>query len=291
MGLETGIAFAIGAIVFWGFGDFLIQRTTRKLGDWETLFVVTLFGVIILFPFIYNDLQAAAGFHDSTFLILVGMSVVLFAAALLDFEALKKGKLAIVEPIMALEVPVTAIITFVAINEGMNALQIFLISTLVLGLVLVSAKKHHFRRQAWLERGAIVAMAGSLFMGLANFMVGFSSRITSPLFANWFLNVFIAAISLFYLMSEHKLGKLSRDFAANRKLVLSTCFLDNLAWVFIAIAATIIPIAIAFALSESYIALAALLGIIINKELLQRHQKAGLAIALGSAVVLSFITI
>jgi len=291
MGLEIGIAFAFGALLFWGFGDFLIQRTARKLGDWETLFVVTLFGVILLFPFVYNDIEAAIGFHDSTFLLLVGMSVVLFAAALLDFEALKKGKLAIVEPIMALEVPVTVIVTFVAINEGVSALQIFLISTLVLGLVLVSAKKHHFRRKAWLGRGAIVAMAGSIFMGLANFMVGFSSRVTSPLFANWFLDLFIAAISLFYLMSHHKLGKMSSDFSANRKLVLSVCFLDNLAWVFIAIAATIIPIAIAFALSESYIVLAALLGIVINKELLQRHQKAGLVIALGSAIVLSFVTI
>src|SRR3989338_8939836 len=144
MGLEIGIAFAFVALLFWGFGDFLIQRTARKLGDWETLFVVTLFGVILLFPFVYNDIEAAIGFHDSTFLLLVGMSVVLFAAALLDFEALKKGKLAIVEPIMAREVPVTVIVTFVAINEGVSALQIFLISTLVLGLVLVSAKKPPF---------------------------------------------------------------------------------------------------------------------------------------------------
>ena len=51
-----------------------------------------------------------------------------------------------------------------------------------------------------------------------------------------------------------------------------------------------IPIAIAVAISESYIALAALLGMLINREILMKHQKAGLIAALASAVLLSMIT-
>ena len=34
MVFEIGILFALAALVFWGFGDFLIQRSTRKFGDW-----------------------------------------------------------------------------------------------------------------------------------------------------------------------------------------------------------------------------------------------------------------
>ena len=116
MALELGIMFAFAALVFWGFGDFLIQRSTRKLGDWETLFVITAFGVVILTPFIYSDPEFALLFEDKTFLMFTGISVVLLLAAILDFEALKRGKIAVVEPIYALEVPISAILAFMIIN-------------------------------------------------------------------------------------------------------------------------------------------------------------------------------
>ncbi len=48
MTIEVGIGLAFVAMLCWGFGDFLIQRSARKLGDWETLFVITFFGVIVL---------------------------------------------------------------------------------------------------------------------------------------------------------------------------------------------------------------------------------------------------
>lgn len=65
---------------------------------------------------------------------------------------------------------------------------------------------------------------------------------------------------------------------------------DNIAWIGYAFAMTLIPIAIATGLSESSCIVAVLLGIFINKERLQTHQKVGLVIALTSAMVLAFIT-
>ena len=59
----------------------------------------------------------------------------------------------------------------------------------------------------------------------------------------------------------------------NKKLLLGMSIFDNLAWICYAGAATLIPIAIAVSISESYIALTAMLGILINKEKLMRHQK------------------
>jgi hypothetical protein len=37
--LGIGVGFAFIAMLCWGVGDFLIQKSARKLGDWETLFV------------------------------------------------------------------------------------------------------------------------------------------------------------------------------------------------------------------------------------------------------------
>ena len=75
MGAELGIVFALGALVSWGFGDFLIQKTTRKLGDWETLLIVTLFGSIVLAPLIYRDVIAMVALESGAFFALLGRAV------------------------------------------------------------------------------------------------------------------------------------------------------------------------------------------------------------------------
>jgi drug/metabolite transporter (DMT)-like permease len=290
MALLVGILFALSALICWGVGDFLIQRSARKFGDWETLFVITAFGAIILTPLVYGDVTQLAMAEDNTsFFVLLSVSAILMVAALLDFEALKKGKIAIVEPILALEVPVAAIMAFALINEGLGMLEIFLISTLMIGIALISLKSHHLKRRIWLEKGAILAAIGALFMGTSNFLVGFASRITNPLLTNWFINVFIAMICFYYIMTNKRIGKLVSDFKANTKLLLTVSTFDNLAWITFACAASLIPIAIAVAISESYIALAALLGLLINREILMKHQKAGLIAALSSAVLLSMV--
>ena len=291
MALLVGILFALSALVCWGVGDFLIQRSARKFGDWETLFVITAFGAIILTPLVYGDVtRLAMAENNTSFFVLLSVSAILMVAALLDFEALKKGKIAIVEPILALEVPVAAIMAFALINEGLGMFEIFLISTLMIGIALISLKSHHLKRRIWLEKGAILAAIGALFMGASNFLVGFASRITNPLLTNWFINVFIAMICFYYIMTNKRIGKLVSDFKANTRLLLTVSTFDNLAWITFAFAASLIPIAIAVAISESYIALAALLGLLINREILMKHQKAGLIAALASAVLLSMIT-
>jgi drug/metabolite transporter (DMT)-like permease len=80
------------------------------------------------------------------------------------------------------------------------------------------------------------------------------------------------------------------DFSQNLKLTLTTSIFDNAAWIFFASAASLIPISIATTVSESYIAFAVCLGLLLNKEKVQWHQFAGIAIAVASIVALSTIT-
>jgi len=294
MSAELGILFALGALLFWGIGDFLLQRTTRKIGDWETILVITIFGAVVTLPLVYNDLLSIASISDKTLILLIGVSCVLLVTAILDFEALKKGKIAVVEPVLALEVPVTAILAFAVINEGLAALEILLIAMLVIGIVLVSLKSRHIKKVRsfrWLERGVILTIVAAILLGTANFLVGFTARITTPLLVNWFTDAFIAAMSVFYFVINRKTGKVVLDFRRNYKLILTVSFFDNFAWIFFAFAVLYIPIAVAIALSESYIALAALLGLFINREILMRHQKIGLVTALGGAIALSIIVL
>ena len=66
--------------------------------------------------------------------------------------------------------------------------------------------------------------------------------------------------------------------------------IDNGAWLAYSYSTLYIPITIATSISESYIALAALLGLVFNGEKLRRHQFIGLFLAIISAVILAAIT-
>jgi uncharacterized membrane protein len=76
----------------------------------------------------------------------------------------------------------------------------------------------------------------------------------------------------------------------NSRLIVSVGFIDNLAWVAFCYAALYIPIAIAISISESYIVLAALLGMKFNQEKLKSHQKLGLVLTVAAAIILAAIT-
>ncbi len=107
MSISVGIGLAFVAMLCWGIGDFWIQKSTRKVGDLEALFFVTAFGALVLLPFVYRDIPALFAESSQALMVLGVLCVVLFIAAILDFEALRVGKLAIVEPIWSFEVPVS----------------------------------------------------------------------------------------------------------------------------------------------------------------------------------------
>src|SRR3989338_2058158 len=272
---EAGILFAFGALVFWGFGDFLIQKTARKLGDWEPLLIISVFGAVVLTPFVYRDIQNLVLASDYSFLILLGSSILILFAALFDFEALRKGKLSVIEPVLAFEVPVSVLLAFVLLNESLPIIQTVFISLLLLGIIMVSLKSRHLSRKIWLEKGVVLAVIGAVLMGSTNFLVGIASRETNFLVVNWFMNIVLTLVCVFYIFVNHRTVKFISHMRQNKKLLLGMSIFDNLAWICYAGAATLIPIAIAVSISESYIALTAMLGILINKEKLMRHQKIG----------------
>ena len=284
---EIGILFSILALIFWGVGDFLIQKSVRKIGDWESLFVISFIGLTAIFPFIYQDIYLI--FENSNLLIFCFISTTFLIASLIGFESYKVGKISIVEPIQVVEIPVSGLLAYFFLKEGINPFAVVVIILLMIGLVSLSLKNHHLKRHSWVEKGVFLAIISSLFMGSANFLIAFTSRITNPLLVVWFFNFFITMITLIYLLFNHDFFKLLRDISEHKKFLLSVGILDNLAWICFAFAVSIIPVAIAVVLSESYIALAVILGVLINKEILTKHQIAGIFITIPSAILLALL--
>lgn len=289
MNISVGIGLAFLAMLCWGFGDFLIQKSTRKVGDWETLFVITFFGTLVLLPFVWQKLPSL--FSDlNNFLILLSAGVILAAAALLEFEGFKVGKISVLEPLLSFEIISASFLSFYFIGDRVSWLQSFIIITLVIGLMMVSFRAKTISKRFFLEKGIIFFVVGAFLMGVADFLLGWGSRITDPILANFIINIVMVIISGVYIFSEGKLKGLIRDIKNNPNLILVMSISDNVAWVAYAFAMTLVPIAIATGLSESSIIIAVLLGLFINKEKLQTHQKVGLVVALIAAITLASIT-
>lgn len=291
MPVSVGIGLAFVAMLCWGIGDFLIQKSTRKFGNFETIFLITGFGALVLLPFVYKDIPALFGGEGKTVLwILCGTGVLHLVAALLELESLRRGKIAVVEPIWSLEILAAALFAFFILGEKLSGMELLLILLLMAGLILVSFKGKLFSARHFLERGVYFAFAGALMMGTAAFFTGWSSRLSDPLMANFVVNVILLVSSGLYLAYKGMFFKPFHDIAMHGRTLLPMAIADNAAWIAYAFALTLIPIGIGTALSESYIIIAVILGLAIGRERLQLHQKVGLVVAVVAAIVLASLT-
>ena len=288
-----GIILAFVAALFWGFGDFFIQKATRKVGSWEALFVISIIGVIILAPFSWtNFLRLFQGSDFVGVFILVASGVVLFMAAMLDFAGMKIGKLAIIEPLWSIEIISASIISYVVLKEALSPLQICLIAALIVCFILLSIRERGSikLRHFFIERGVMYAVLGTILMGVADFFLGWGSRVADPITANFFIDLILVAISGSYLIFNGRFQRLVRDFRHNPILLIKTSVLDKIGWVAYAFAMSLAPIGIVTALSEASIIVAVGLGLFVSNEKIQHHQKIGLVGAIVCAIVLGFFS-
>lgn len=281
--------FAILALFGWGIGDYLIEKSTRKFGDWGALFYITAFGSVVLLPFVWGGLGELFQSPAEIVILLITSGVMLFAA-LFDFQALKVGKLSVIEPVNALEVPITVLLATFLLHEGLGLWPTILVAALLVGIFLVAVKGWHILKTIYLERGVWLAVIATTAMGVVNILFGVGSRVTDPLMMNWFLSVFIVIVTVLYLLFAKRLGEIVTDWRRDKKLLLAVSFFDNLGWVAFGAGALFAPIALVIGISESYVAFGAILGLTLNKEKLQKHQWAGLVVVIVAVVVLSVIT-
>lgn len=284
-----GILFAIIALFCWGTGDFFIQKAARRKGVWFTIGSIGVIGAIVLLPFVYERIINIFTTKNHLALLLITSSIGLLVS-LLYFEALRRGKISALTPILAFEIPVTAVLAMIILDEILSLDQMILAAILMLGIILLAV--HHFGRikNIHIEPGAFLAFFAMLGLGVINFLVGYTARQTDPLLINWFMAVFFGITGLIGMLVTEGEPRFLEEIKTNKQLVLTMGMFDTLAWVAYAQATIYIPIAIAASLSESYIALAAILGLIFNREKLKPHQYVGLVIIIIAATALASIT-
>src|SRR3989344_629822 len=167
----VGILFAFGALLAWTFGDFFIQRGTRTVGDWKTLFYIGALGGVALFPFVKGEIVPTLSDLPHAALLTLLFAVTLFAA-LFEFEALKQGKIAIIEPVFAIELPVTIGLAVVLWEESLTLVQMLLSAVVFIGIMLAVTAHHthlHYHKRIF-EKGFVLAGIGGIAMALTNFL-------------------------------------------------------------------------------------------------------------------------
>jgi len=282
MNTEMGLLAVGVAIISWGVGDFLIQRYTRKFEPWETLFAISIFGMIILTPFVLDELPMILN-SDQVHILIMGAAA-LSIAGLLSFEALRQGKLAAIEPIWSIGTAVAIILAFIVLGEIITLQQLALIIAMICGIFLISVKS---LGKMWLERGVAIAVAAAIILGIADFLMGYGARSIGAVLMNWIIYAFAMMISTIYLVYNRKISEVFRNIAREKVAFLSMCIFYNLAWIAFAFAMTIIPIGITVALTEGYILVGVFLGIFLNKEKLILHQIAGVALTVIFGILLA----
>ncbi|MES2930499.1 MAG: DMT family transporter [Patescibacteria group bacterium] len=282
-----GIILALTALICWGIGDFLIQRTSRDYGIWTSTFCITVLGAIVLFPFAQQDFPVL--FQTKNALFLLGVAVVTCIGGLLVFESLKQGKIAAVEPVLSFELPLTVLLGVVVLGEELLPLQMILI-IFVFGGILLLGYTGRLQSKHFLEKGILIALLATIMMACVNFTTGLASRAVGPIATIWFVHSFVGIVCIIRLFVTRSWRHLVKDISLHPIESFFVAVLDNGAWLAYAAAVIIIPISLTVAITESYIILAILLGVIINKERLLRHQWVGVIVTLAAILVLSYIS-
>lgn len=287
-----GVFSAIGALIAWTFGDFSIQRAVRKIGNVYALFLIGITGSVVLFPFVFDQLPRF--FSDPHYVIFLSIvSLVICCGAFFEFEALKEGKLAIVEPILGFELPITIVLAIIFLHERPTSLQCMLMVTTFIGIIFavtIAPSKFHIDKNKF-ENGFVFACIGAVCMGGVNFLVGKGSESIGPLMTIWFTNTAVSVITFFIILKQRRVLALIQKVKTFPKETMLMVVLDNMAWIFFALATSLISVSLATTISESYIVFAVLLGVYVNHEKIRAHQKLGIAIAIGSIVLLAFFTL
>ncbi len=240
-----------------------------------------------MLPFVWGELGLIFS-SGNIFYTLFFLGLITFVAAILNFQAYKKGKISVVEPVLELELPITIALGILFLSEKISLYQFLLSLSILGGIFLISSPKISARLRSFsIEKGVMLAIFAAFFMALVNIFTATASRVSSPLLAIWTAWAIFGSICFAYILLSGKFRNMAYNARKYPKLIAGEAIFDTVAWVLYAVAMVSLPVSIVTAITESYPAITILLGLIISKETIFSHQKLGVGLTLLSTLLLS----
>jgi drug/metabolite transporter (DMT)-like permease len=276
----------LGAALAWGAGTFCSARSSRSIGAWSVVGWVMLFGLAAnLLVIAAGPRPGSLGASDLSWMLVSGLGNAV--GLLLEYTALRRGKVGIVTPVTSTEGAIAAVLA-VAVGEALGAAPAALLAIVALGVVLAGAAPDEPSLEP--ERrtsGAFwLAALAALSFGIGIFATG---HLSASLPVGWAVLpprlVGVVAVTIPLALSRRL--KLSR---AALPLVAFTGIAEVLGFVCFAVGARA-SVAIAAVLGSQFAAVASVAAFLFLRERLTRLQLAGVVVILAGVAALTWVTV
>jgi drug/metabolite transporter (DMT)-like permease len=270
--------------VAWGAGTFCSARSSRIIGAWSVVAWVMLFGLVANVAVIaVGPRPGSLGATDIAWMLVSGLANA--AGLLLEYTALRRGKVGIVTPMASTEGAIAAVLA-VATGEALGAATAGLLAIVVVGVVLAGvAPEEPSPDQP--KSGAIwLAALAALSFGVGIFATG---HLSASLPAGWaVLPPRLVGVAL--VATPLALSRRLRLSRSALPLVAFTGIAEVLGFVCFAVGARH-SVAIAAVLGSQFAAVASVAAYVFLRERLTRLQLVGVVLIVVGVAALTWVTV
>jgi drug/metabolite transporter (DMT)-like permease len=273
----------LGAALAWGAGTFCSARSSRIIAAASVVAGVMLIGLVAdLVVFTIGPAPGSLGAADIAWMLVSGLGNV--AGLLLEYSALRRGKVGIVTPVASTEGAVAALLA-VAAGEALSAAQAGLLAIVVLGVALAGMARGESTTDQRTSAGFWLAAVAALAFGVGIFATG---HLSASLPVGWAVLpprlVGVAAVTIPLAMSRRL--TLARSALP---LVVFTGLAEVLGFVCFAVGARH-SVAIAAVLGSQFAAVASVAAYVFLRERLTRLQLASVVLIVVGVAALAAVT-
>ena len=274
----------LGAALAWGAGTFCSARSSRIIGAWSVVAWVMLVGLVANLAVIaVGPRPGSLGAADISWMLVSGLGNAV--GLLLEYSALRRGKVGIVTPVTSTEGAIAALLA-VAAGEALGLAPAGLLAIVALGIVLAGAAPDESAPDQRRSGAFWLAALAALSFGIGIFATG---HLSASLPVGWAVLpprlVGVAIVTIPLAMSRRL--RLSR---AALPLVVFTGLAEVLGFVCFAVGARH-SIAIAAVLGSQFAAVASVAAYVLLRERLTRLQLAGVVLILAGVAALTWVTV
>jgi drug/metabolite transporter (DMT)-like permease len=268
----------------WGAGTFCSARSSRIIGAVSVVAWVMLFGLLANLAVIaVGPTPGPLGAADIAWMLVSGLGNV--AGLLLEYAALRRGKVGIVTPVASTEGAIAALLA-VAAGEALGLATAVLLAIVTLGIVLAGVARDEStpdqRKPGAFWLGALAALS----FGIGIFATG---HLSASLPVGWAVLpprlVGVAAVTIPLAMTRRL--KLARSALP---LVVFTGLAEVLGFVCYAVGARH-SLAIAAVLGSQFAVVASVAAYVFLRERLTRLQLAGVVLIVVGVAALTVVTV
>lgn len=276
------------ALVFWGLGDWLVARNSRKGGAIEVNTAFQIPGLLVFSIIYLVTHQHINSWHN---IYVLGLASIIFSGGFVLFiKALATGSTGLVAP-AACTYPLFAILlTAVFLSLNFTHLQVAAVVIIVAGVMMLAYEKRKRGISLQIQHEAtILALLTALLWGVGNVVQNSVITKESWVIIIWAINVFMAATALLMLlfMAKGSLGKKVANVRASKTAMLGGTIytLGSVGFYYssVKVGSVLIPLVIS---SASPLVTSAL-GALYDQERLTLIRRAGAVIAVAGIVMLN----